>query len=401
MPKQGILSVFTAALTLTAMAACPLQVNAGQDVISSATANSASGKPSSTFNHSVRVTAKLASAAVGVNTLWILITDANHNAIPGVNISLGVNMATMDMGETHPVVTDFGSGRYRADVTFSMDGPWRITLRGVLPRTDRVVTGSFDFTILPPNLAVHQAKSSLTVVQQAKADKELLSLWKNKLGAPDPGTGAKATTQQVLTAFKHGANINARDEHGLTSLMMAASSGNLSCIKLLISKGADVNATEFSGWTPLHWASDSDKLDCVKYLVDNGASVNAKNFVGGSALLYAAEESDFDCANFLLSRGADVNCKDNDGMTPLIESAYLGNLLCVRLFISHGAIIDAVDSHGWTALMQAASAGKADCVKYLIAQGANQDVKSTDGDTALSAAAAYPDIINLLKGGAH
>ena len=65
----------------------------------------------------------------GDNMLDILVTDpATGKPVPGLKLAASVEMTSMDMGVTKPTVRDMGNGHYAATATFSMNGPWRVTL---------------------------------------------------------------------------------------------------------------------------------------------------------------------------------------------------------------------------------------------------------------------------------
>jgi ankyrin repeat protein len=51
------------------------------------------------------------------------------------------------------------------------------------------------------------------------------------------------------------ADINARDNNGLTPLHCASGAGYKDVVELLLAKKADVNAKMRLGWTPLHFAA--------------------------------------------------------------------------------------------------------------------------------------------------
>ncbi|MCA1596525.1 MAG: FixH family protein, partial [Chloroflexi bacterium] len=69
---------------------------------------------------------------MGDNTLDILVTDpASGKPIAGLKIDAVVSMESMDMGTTRVRAKELGGGRYRAIVTFSMNGPWRVILTGI------------------------------------------------------------------------------------------------------------------------------------------------------------------------------------------------------------------------------------------------------------------------------
>ena len=57
-----------------------------------------------------------------------------------------------------------------------------------------------------------------------------------------------------------GADLTARDEHGLTSLMMAAGRGTAESVKVLLKAGADASVKDKDGKTAWDHAQDNEKL---------------------------------------------------------------------------------------------------------------------------------------------
>ena len=73
-----------------------------------------------------------------------------------------------------------------------------------------------------------------------------------------------------------GANVDAADGDGDTSLSFAAGLGSPRLIKRLLDAGADPNAAGADGWAPLHWASEEGGIEGAALLIKHGAAVNAK-----------------------------------------------------------------------------------------------------------------------------
>ncbi len=75
----------------------------------------------------------------------------------------------------------------------------------------------------------------------------------------------------------------------------------------LIAAGADPSAPFLSnGETPLMVAARSGNLDTLKVLLDAGAAIEAKDTLRGTtALIWAAEQNHAKVVSLLLSRGAD------------------------------------------------------------------------------------------------
>jgi hypothetical protein len=66
------------------------------------------------------------------------------------------------------------------------------------------------------------------------------------------GLGNMAAVRELLDA---GAGINARNERGMTALMLCAMSGNMAIATFLLVRGADVNARDNEGTTAWSFAN--------------------------------------------------------------------------------------------------------------------------------------------------
>jgi ankyrin repeat protein len=219
---------------------------------------------------------------------------------------------------------------------------------------------------------------------------------------------AEGNIEQVKSLLSKGADVNARDERGLTTLHHAASHGHKDIFDLLIAKGADTNSKDKWGYTPLYYAIWNEDKDMVRLLVAKGADVNVLPNDDGTPLEYAVWNEDMEMAKLFVDRGAKFNVKDNDGWTAFryavsganrelvglfVEkgadvssfhgAACLGDLDRVKSFVQRGTDIDTKDEMDWTALYWAASMGQEDVAEFLIARGADVDARAEDSSTAL------------------
>ena len=70
-----------------------------------------------------------------------------------------------------------------------------------------------------------------------------------------------------------GADVNHRDNLGLTALMVASRNGDLEAVKALVANGAHINLKDHKHFCSLHYATFHNNIEVVKYLVENGAFV--------------------------------------------------------------------------------------------------------------------------------
>lgn len=84
-----------------------------------------------------------------------------------------------------------------------------------------------------------------------------------------------------------GADVNVKDNDGLTSLVYAIIDGRQDFVRFLIHNKADINAKSDTGMTPLHYGVSSDQIEIVQLLIDENAEINEKTNFGSTPLNYA------------------------------------------------------------------------------------------------------------------
>ncbi|KAF8145524.1 ankyrin repeat-containing domain protein [Mycena galopus ATCC 62051] len=207
-------------------------------------------------------------------------------------------------------------------------------------------------------------------------------------------TPLHAASSNVL--IEKGANVNAPGDYGDTPLWAASSN-------VLIKKGANVNAEGKYGDTPLRAA-------CSNVLIEKGANVNAQGKYDDTPLHAASskvliENGKYDdtplhaaSSNVLIEKGANVNAQGKYGHTPLWAAFSNGHLDIVRVLIEKSANVNAKGNYGDTPLRAASSNGHLDIVRVLIEKGANVNAQSKYHDTPLQAASlkGHLDIVQVL-----
>jgi len=200
----------------------------------------------------------------------------------------------------------------------------------------------------------------------------------------------------VRQALQAGANVDAKDSSGFTSLMIASLRGNEEIARLLLEAGATPNSTNEADETPLMMAIQSGHNHLLTLLLDHGADVSLRaRFRGSTAVHLAASREDLSALKILLARKADVNSRDEFGNTPLSVAAAKDSEV-LQLLLDSGADVNSTNKAGGTPLMSAISSQRN--LKLLLEHGANVNARDNNGWTVLEFALleGCPDIINLL-----
>ncbi|XP_045427648.1 ankyrin repeat domain-containing protein 55 isoform X2 [Pipistrellus kuhlii] len=167
-----------------------------------------------------------------------------------------------------------------------------------------------------------------------------------------------------------GANVNAQDAEGRTSLCLAAYLGWLEGCVCLLRNGAKHGIADRNGRLPLHAATAEPDVRLLTVLVQQcGLSeVNHQDGEGMTPLHWAAFHNQPQHAQVLLRSGADPTLVDKDFQTALHWAVQSGNRLLCSVILSHHqgpSIINCDDESGKTCVHMAAAAGFSDILAEL------------------------------------
>ena len=187
--------------------------------------------------------------------------------------------------------------------------------------------------------------------------------------------------------------VNAKDDNGLSAVLMAAYYQQPATAKLLAQRGAVLNVFE---------ACAAGELPQVQALiVQQPALVNAYAADGFQPLGLAAFFGHTQVVEFLLEHGAEVNSASKNDMRvmPLHSAVATLRTGIIRLLLEHGADVNAAQAGDITPLHEAAQNGQGEVAQMLIERGANVNAKLTDGKTPLAIALEYKhdDVAGLLR----
>src|SRR3954454_21437514 len=171
---------------------------------------------------------------------------------------------------------------------------------------------------------------------------------------------------------------DARDEHGVSALLLSLYHRRPEARDALLAAGAPVGPLEAAalgdverlhgadlsvrggdGFTPLHLAAFFGGAHAVRAILATGADpdADAENTFKVRPLHSAGAVGDHASVRALLEAGANPNVHQQGGYTPLHTAAHNGDAVLARLLLEHGADASLADESGQTPLDMATSDG--------------------------------------------
>ena len=205
----------------------------------------------------------------------------------------------------------------------------------------------------------------------------------------------------IKALLNHGADITVKDAGSGDPILLIASQNSDDpdeCVDLLIAAGADVNETGNDGFTTLMSAATEGNLRCTKLIVNKGADVNTTDKYGRIALICAAENGRYNCLKYLIDLGSDVKkmWKDEQGygwhFTALMRAALYGQNKCVNALIIAGADVNRITPEGATALFYAAVGDQPRTVRLLLRSGARINLPTDVAENTLQYYIAHTEL---------
>ncbi|XP_019730132.1 ankyrin repeat and SOCS box protein 3 isoform X2 [Hippocampus comes] len=154
----------------------------------------------------------------------------------------------------------------------------------------------------------------------------------------------------VRLLLKARANIDQLTNDLSCPLYVAVSNGHKDVVQLLLAKGAMLDRSHTAScWTCLHLAVYQDHVDIVRLLVES-ADLEAPDDYKVTPLFLAAQHGRRQCLEVLVHAGANVNAQAVDLASPLLLASQEGHLSCVDFLLQHGADANLVCGQNWPQL---------------------------------------------------
>lgn len=291
---------------------------------------------------------------------WDFIETLAHEENPG-SLSEGCKLAMIEAGED---VDDEQDARHHAseaaDDFISEMGDREITLAEL----DAVIAseGSVDFCDYNGDTPLLAASTSYRWAISARADAQMDGDTDTDGDDDDPEEKAYAAREwernvhNLHTVLQRRPDMGARNRDGSDALGLAAESGSVEFVDLLLAHGATVNAGALQG------AVRSLSLDMVRKLAQHHAHLAGPDLLVGACSALSFMPGKLEMVRYLVEElGCDVNARatkvayEGKGRvgrlgTALMAAALADDLAVIPYLLSAGADLHAADAYGNTAL---------------------------------------------------
>ena len=187
---------------------------------------------------------------------------------------------------------------------------------------------------------------------------------------------ARGDHESVGLLLEHGALLGIANNVDAEPIHLAAQTGNINTVELLIKAGANVNSmVRHTKMTPIHYAAEyKDNSEHISALARLGALIDGEDYMGWTPLHWASWRGHLASLKALLDCGASVNARTHDGNASIMLAVASNSHACVQNLIKVGADCSVVRDSQWNVLHYAAIGGSVDTVCSL----AKADLSSLD-----------------------
>ncbi|MGJ8725028.1 MAG: ankyrin repeat domain-containing protein [Roseibacillus sp.] len=196
-------------------------------------------------------------------------------------------------------------------------------------------------------------------------------------------------TSQAKALLVEGLAVDEPDQRGVTALGLACQNGNAELVELLLAKGAQAQ-TRSGREPPLLIAARTGSVACVKMLLAAGAKIDESGRGSQTPLMWAAAAGHQEVVSLLIAKGADTEKTLDTGFDALLFAVRGGHRDVVVELLESGLAVDKAYNPkrggggnmrgGTSPMMLAVENGHLELALELVARGADpNDLRSSYG----------------------
>jgi len=141
----------------------------------------------------------------------------------------------------------------------------------------------------------------------------------------------------LLHQYQRGADIEARDEQGLTPMAYAARAGAFGMVRMFMDLNVSIDVVNNDGITPLMDVVQRGQLDMARMLLEEGANPDTRDPLGLTPVWYASKFCWTQMVRLLLDFNAETEARDNRNIGPLALAALANRRDVATLLLERGA----------------------------------------------------------------
>jgi ankyrin repeat protein len=189
----------------------------------------------------------------------------------------------------------------------------------------------------------------------------------------------------IGSILDRGANVNARNKEGDTSLHIAVRLNEYEAGGLLLSRGADIFAPNARGESPLRLSfplPGKDPSGLRRWMI-TPYTLTARDGLGNTALHYLAQWQFNNWIPLVIQQGAATEAANATGETPLFTAVKIDAPVTIHTLVANGAALEGRDTLGNTALHAAVRWNAMRAAEALIDLGLDINAHALNGKTPL------------------
>lgn len=167
------------------------------------------------------------------------------------------------------------------------------------------------------------------------------------------------------TLLKNGVDVNKVTKHGFSPLYIAAYTGNVDVVKILLSYNPDLELTSPDRHPALIAATLLGKTEVMRLLLEAGANVNYQTEAKRFPLQYAVEGNMENILRVLMEYNPEVNFVGDHGKTALHCMNSDSSVTVIKILVNGGADLNIRDKNQDTPICSAVWSRNSEALKYL------------------------------------